>query len=58
MVTIYVYSADINATLAQAEKLGGKTLVPKSPIPGVGNYGLFKDPSGNIIGLLDIPPHE
>jgi predicted enzyme related to lactoylglutathione lyase len=51
-VTFYVQTEDIDASLAKAESLGGKILVPKSEIPGVGWFGFFADPTGNMIGLL------
>ena len=50
-VTVYVGTEDIDATLSKAEKLGGKILVPKSEIPGVGWFAFFIDRSGNKIGL-------
>ena len=50
-VTIYAQVADIPATLAQAEKLGGKTLVPATEVPGMGHFAWFNDPEGNTIGL-------
>jgi predicted enzyme related to lactoylglutathione lyase len=52
MVTFYVATEDIDASLVKVESLGGKTLVPKSEIPGVGWFGFFEDPTGNKIGLL------
>jgi predicted enzyme related to lactoylglutathione lyase len=51
-VTVYVATEDIDATLAKAEALGGATVMPKSEIPGVGWFGMFTDPTGNLIGLL------
>ena len=51
-VTVYVGTDDIDATLAEVEQLGGKTLVPKSEIPGQGWFGMFADPTGNTIGLF------
>ena len=51
-VTVYVHTEDIETTLALAEKLGGKVLVPKSEIPGMGWFGFFADPTGNLVGLL------
>ena len=50
-VVTYVTSEDIEADLAKAESLGGKTKTPKMEIPGMGWYGVFEDPSGNLIGL-------
>lgn len=50
-VTIYVQVEDINAYLAKAGQMGGKTLVPATPIPGMGEFAWMADPGGNIIGL-------
>jgi predicted enzyme related to lactoylglutathione lyase len=52
-VTIYVHVADINAALAKAEELGGKTIVPKTVIPNMVTFALFSDPAGHPIGLLE-----
>lgn len=51
-VYIYVQTDDIEATLAKAESLGGKTLQPKTEIPNTGWFALFSDPTGNIVGLF------
>lgn len=51
-VTIYVAVDDLNATLAKVKDLGGKPLVPPTPIPGVGAFALFQDPEGNTIGIM------
>jgi len=50
-VLIYVDSADIEADLKNAEAFGGKVIVPKSNISGVGWFGIFADPTGNRIAL-------
>lgn len=55
-VLIYVSTDDIDATLAKAETLGGKTLTPKTEIPGVGWFGIFADPAGNRIALFTNAP--
>src|SRR5437016_6407418 len=47
----YVQVDDIAASLAQAESLGGKTVVPKVDIPGYGAFAWFSDPDGNTVGL-------
>ena len=52
MVTIYVMADDLEATLAKAESLGGKTMVPPTAIPNVGAFAWFSDPDGNCIGLF------
>ena len=51
-VLIYVSTDDIDATLARIESLGGKTIQPKTEIPGVGWFARFADPSGNTIALF------
>lgn len=50
-VLIYVDSENIEADLKQVVKLGGTVVRPKSEIPGVGWFGIFKDPTGNTIAL-------
>lgn len=51
-LTIYVEVEDLDATLARAEALGGRPVVPPTPIPGVGAFAMFQDPDGNVIGLI------
>jgi hypothetical protein len=50
-VLIYVNSEDIEADLKKAESLGGTIVMEKAEIPNTGWYGMFKDPTGNTIGL-------
>ena len=49
---LYVASEDIDADLRKAQSLGGTTMVPKTEIPQVGWFGVFKDPTGNKVGLF------
>lgn len=51
-VIVYIGTDDIDASLAKIESLGGKTLTPKTEIPGMGWFALFSDPTGNMIGLF------
>ncbi|MDX1615577.1 MAG: VOC family protein [Candidatus Promineifilaceae bacterium] len=51
-VTPYIYCEDIRDTLAAIDQHGGEVLVTPMDIPGVGQVALFKDPTGNIMGLL------
>ncbi len=51
-ILFYIYTADIEAKLVQAESHGGRTLTPKSEIPQVGHYAVVVDPFGNHIGLF------
>jgi uncharacterized protein len=50
-ILVHVSTDDIDATLGRAEAAGGKTLVPKTEVPGVVWFAVFADPSGNRIGV-------
>jgi uncharacterized protein len=51
-VKIYARVDDLDRYLAKAEKLGGKTLVPPTDLPGDwGKFAVFADPDGNAFGL-------
>lgn len=49
--TDYVIVADIEATMAKCESLGGKTCMGPMDIPNVGRIGVIQDPQGATIGL-------
>lgn len=49
---VYLATDDIDATLADIEAHGGKTVIPKTEIPQVGEWAVFADPAGNHIGLF------
>ena len=51
-VTVYIQVDDVQASLDKAAKLGGRVILPPTPIPGVGTNALFSDPEGNMIGLF------
>ena len=51
-VTVYVQVADPQAALEKAERLGGKTVMPVTEIPGAVTMAQFTDPAGNMIGLI------
>lgn len=49
---IYIHVEDIEAMLKEIEAAGGETLIPKTRISEEhGFYALFKDLSGNVVGL-------
>ena len=50
-VLVYIDSDDIEADLKKVEKLGGKVLQSKMEIPGTGWFGIFQDPTGNVLAL-------
>ena len=51
-VSIYVQVEDLQATLDRVERLGGKTVLPPSQVPGGPKLAMFADPAGNITGLF------
>jgi predicted enzyme related to lactoylglutathione lyase len=52
-VTFYVTVPDVEAALAQAESLGGSRMMGPEEIMGRMILGLFKDPEGHVIGLIN-----
>jgi hypothetical protein len=44
--------ADIDATQAAIERLGGRIVMPKVTIPNVGTLIFFQDPEGNLAGAM------
>lgn len=50
---VYVQVDDIDETLATVEANGGRTVAPRTVIPGVVTFGMFTDPAGNLVGLTE-----
>jgi predicted enzyme related to lactoylglutathione lyase len=50
-VTFYVQVENLQAYLDRAATLGGKTLVPPTEVPGMGQFAWLADPEGTIVGL-------
>ncbi|MBL8063320.1 MAG: VOC family protein [Anaerolineales bacterium] len=50
-VLIYIASDDIDEDLERVSELGGKVLHEKAEIPGNGWFGIFQDPTGNVLAL-------
>lgn len=51
-VSVYARVADLQATLARVEKLGGKTILPPTEVPGGPELAMFADPAGNVTGII------
>ena len=51
-VTFFVQVDDLDAYLKNAERLGGKTVVPITTIPDMVTFALFSDPEGNVVGIV------
>jgi predicted enzyme related to lactoylglutathione lyase len=52
--TFYVQVPDINATLAKALSMGGETVMPRTDA-GMVVMAQFRDPEGNVVGLVEGP---
>ena len=48
---LYIQVEDIPDSLKKVDGHGGKTVTPKTAIPGMGFYAVFSDAEGNQIGL-------
>jgi predicted enzyme related to lactoylglutathione lyase len=48
--------ADIDKTMQEVKRAGGKTVVPKMAIASIGWLAYFTDPDGNIHGLYQNDP--
>jgi len=51
---LYFGVEDVTATLAEVTEAGGKVDVPRFEAPGVAVLGLFFDPAGNRMGLVEM----
>ena len=51
---LYLGVPDIVAALKQIQAAGGKTVVPRTVVPGVVTFALFSDPAGNRMGLAEV----
>jgi uncharacterized protein len=51
-----VITIDVDAiddALAEVEAKGGSTVLPRTPIEGMGAFAYFKDTEGNVMGLWE-----
>ncbi len=51
-VSIFVQVVSLVDTLAKAEQMGGQTVMQPFDVPGGPTVAQFRDPEGNIIGLV------
>ena len=57
-VTFYVESPDLERSLADVEKGGGKVVSPPKALPGGPTLAFFQDPEGHLVGLIKSEPGE
>ena len=51
---IYIGVPDVTAALAKIVANGGSVVFPRLVVPGVAVVGMFKDPGGNSMGLVEL----
>jgi len=51
--TNYVYVESVDEYAKKIQTLGGKIVVPKTPIPNMGAFAVGLDPEGNPIGIFE-----
>jgi uncharacterized protein len=51
---LYIGVGDVSATLAQVEERGGTIVAPRFEVPGTVILGIFTDPAGNRMGLVEL----
>jgi predicted enzyme related to lactoylglutathione lyase len=54
-LTVYVDVDDLQAALDKAKSLGAEVIAPPMDVPGGPSIALFKDPEGNVVGLMKPP---
>jgi uncharacterized protein len=57
-VTFYVAVPDVEESLTKAESLGGERVMGPEKIMDMVELGLFKDPEGHVIGVVNETPPD
>ena len=55
-LTFYIDVDDLDAYGRKITGAGGKIIVDKMDVPGVGQFSLFEDPDGRVLGLWKQKP--
>ena len=50
-LALYIDVDDLDAYAAKIKAAGGKIVVDKMDVPGVGQLSLFEDPDGRVLGM-------
>jgi predicted enzyme related to lactoylglutathione lyase len=50
-LAFYIDVDDIEAFAKKVREAGGKIVVDKMDVPGVGQFALFEDPDGRVLGM-------
>jgi uncharacterized protein len=55
---VYIGVRDVTETLQQVEENGGSVVYPRFEVPGVVILGMFRDPAGNRVGLVELDEND
>jgi uncharacterized protein len=55
---VYIGVRDVSETLRQVEENGGSVVYPRFEVPGVVILGMFRDPAGNRVGLVELDEND
>jgi predicted enzyme related to lactoylglutathione lyase len=47
----YIAVDDVDEFAGKAQQLGAKSIMPKTPVPGMGWFAQLKDPEGNVFAI-------
>ena len=50
-MTVYIDVEDLAPYCEKIRQAGGKVIVEKQEVPGVGSFALFEDPDGRVLGM-------
>ena len=50
-LAFYIDVDDLEAYGEKIKQAGGKLVVEKMDVPGIGQFSLFEDPDGRVIGM-------
>ncbi|MFZ0895660.1 MAG: VOC family protein [Candidatus Nitrosopolaris sp.] len=53
-ITNYFDVKSVQEYSSKVEKLGGKVIIPKSPVPGMGYMAVCKDSENNAFGIFEV----
>jgi len=56
--SIYLAVADLDASLAQLQSLGGQQISPAMAVEGVGRFAFICDPQGAYCTIIEPAPHD
>jgi uncharacterized protein len=53
-MAFYIQVDDLDAHRAKVVEAGGKVIVERVELPGMGAYSLFEDPEGRVLGMWQL----